>query len=109
METPPIKIDEKYVKSKKRQFVYFLIDMVFFMWVASRIDIRDIYFFIALVLLITIITIQMVFDRSAMRVNYRCPVCNKKTDIPINIDETIKLYCPNCNIIWDLQETPSKT
>jgi len=26
----PIKIDEKYVKSKKRLFVYFLIDMFFY-------------------------------------------------------------------------------
>jgi hypothetical protein len=73
----------------------------------SSVHIRDLYFFIVLVLLFAIIIIQFVFDRSAMRFNHRCPDCNKKTDIPIERGETINLNCPSCNIICDLQEVPS--
>lgn len=50
-------------------------------------------------------------DQIAWAFKYRCSKCNKKIDKPMNWPlkdgDEIKLYCPNCNIIWDQNKTYS--
>lgn len=111
METPLVKIDTKQIKGRNRFFIYFLIDCVFFIWMASRVHIRDVYFFAALLALIVLLIVQVLFDNVAWTFSYKCSACNKKIDKPMNWPlkdgDKIKVYCPDCNIIWDQKKTYS--
>jgi hypothetical protein len=98
------KVDYKYIKKRK----YIIIGFVIVSIALIVIDRLEIFLMTLFGFIFVLFPLSKILYGSWDPFGYRCSQCKKKINtIPFYLKDgdRIQLYCPQCDIMWDIKET----